>query len=172
MIFEIYAEKNSTDGKKFYYDNVNSILKDETGFVYEYPQIQKLNLKETVPFSKENPLKKSKNIDLIIDCTDNVKTRLLLNEYCKKNNIEIEKIGDTNNIIRLLSLRDSRWNEDNATPLNKSISQDTIDSMYADMTFSYTKSSEEETFDVIPEDKLDLIDKAANNSGCSIRTIF
>ncbi len=76
------------------------------------------------------------------------------------NNIEIETIGDTNNIIRLLSLRDSRWNEDNATPLNKSISQDTIDSMYADMTFSYTKSSEEETFDVIPEDKLDLIDKA------------
>ena len=65
MIFEIYAEKNSTDGKKFYYDNVNSILKDETGFVYEYPQIQKLNLKETVPFSKENPLKKSKDINLI-----------------------------------------------------------------------------------------------------------
>ena len=65
MIFEIYAEKNSTDGKKFYYDNVNSILKDETGFVYEYPEIKKPNLKETVPFSKENPLKKSKNIDLI-----------------------------------------------------------------------------------------------------------
>jgi len=29
----------------------------------------------------------SKNIDLVIDCTDNVKTRLILNEYCKKNNI-------------------------------------------------------------------------------------
>jgi adenylyltransferase/sulfurtransferase len=28
-----------------------------------------------------------RNIDLVIDCTDNVKTRLLLNEYCKKNNI-------------------------------------------------------------------------------------
>jgi molybdopterin/thiamine biosynthesis adenylyltransferase len=30
---------------------------------------------------------KDKKIDLIIDCTDNVKTRLLLNEYCKNNKI-------------------------------------------------------------------------------------
>ena len=29
----------------------------------------------------------SKNIDLVIDCTDNVKARLLLNKYCKKNKI-------------------------------------------------------------------------------------
>ncbi|MGV8141831.1 MAG: ThiF family adenylyltransferase [Candidatus Woesearchaeota archaeon] len=30
-------------------------------------------------------ISKDKNIDLVIDCTDNVKTRLLLNRYCKKN---------------------------------------------------------------------------------------
>jgi len=29
-----------------------------------------------------------KNIDLVIDCTDNAKARLLLNRYCKKNNID------------------------------------------------------------------------------------
>jgi adenylyltransferase/sulfurtransferase len=29
----------------------------------------------------------SKNIDLVIDCTDNVKARLILNNYCKKNKI-------------------------------------------------------------------------------------
>jgi adenylyltransferase/sulfurtransferase len=29
----------------------------------------------------------TKDTDLIIDCTDNVKTRLLLNEFCRKNNI-------------------------------------------------------------------------------------
>ena len=28
-----------------------------------------------------------KEVDLVIDCTDNIKTRLLLNKYCKKNNI-------------------------------------------------------------------------------------
>ena len=85
----------------------------------------------------------------------------LTNIYDKdNNNIDIDTIGDTNNIIRLLSLRDSRWNEDNATPLNKTINKDVIDTLYEEMTFSYTKSSEEETFDVIPEDKLDLIDKA------------
>jgi adenylyltransferase/sulfurtransferase len=29
----------------------------------------------------------SKNIDLVIDCTDNAPTRLIINDYCKKNNI-------------------------------------------------------------------------------------
>jgi len=28
-----------------------------------------------------------KNIDLVIDCTDNAPTRLIINDYCKKNNI-------------------------------------------------------------------------------------
>ena len=65
MIFEIVAEKNTTDTKKFYYDNTNSILSDETGFVYEYPNIQQRYLKEQVPFSKTSPLKKSKEITTI-----------------------------------------------------------------------------------------------------------
>jgi len=29
----------------------------------------------------------TKDIDLVVDCTDNVKTRLLLNDFCKKNKI-------------------------------------------------------------------------------------
>jgi molybdopterin/thiamine biosynthesis adenylyltransferase len=29
----------------------------------------------------------TKDIDLVIDCTDNTKTRLTINEYCRKNNI-------------------------------------------------------------------------------------
>lgn len=65
MIFEIRAEKNEFDTKTFYYDNVNSVLKDETGFVYEYPKIQKPNFKETIPFSKDSPLKKSRQISTI-----------------------------------------------------------------------------------------------------------
>jgi uncharacterized protein len=65
MIFEIHAEKNSNDTKTLYYDNENGILKDSNGFVYEYSQIQKPTMVETVPFSKDQPLKKSKNIDTI-----------------------------------------------------------------------------------------------------------
>jgi len=65
MIFEIHAEKNKDDTKLFYYDNVGSVLKDEDGMVFEYPTIQKPNFKETVPFSKLSPLKKSKQITTI-----------------------------------------------------------------------------------------------------------
>jgi len=65
MIFEIHAEKNKDDTKLFYYDNVGSVLKDEDGMVFEYPTIQKPNFKETIPFSKLSPLKKSKQITTI-----------------------------------------------------------------------------------------------------------
>ena len=65
MIFEIRAEKNKDDAKIFYYDNVEGVLKDEDGMVFEYPTIQKPNFKETVPFSKLSPLKKSKQITTI-----------------------------------------------------------------------------------------------------------
>jgi uncharacterized protein len=65
MIFEIRAEKNKDDAKTFYYDNVEGVLKDEDGMVFEYPTIEKPNFKETVPFSKLSPLKKSKQITTI-----------------------------------------------------------------------------------------------------------
>ena len=65
MIFEIRAEKNKDDAKTFYYDNVEGVLKDENGVVFEYSTIQKPNFKETVPFSKLSPLKKSKQITTI-----------------------------------------------------------------------------------------------------------
>ncbi len=65
MLFEILAERHSQDVKTFYYDNVNNTLKDSNNNVFEYPKIEKLNLKESVPFSKNDPLKKSKNITTI-----------------------------------------------------------------------------------------------------------
>jgi uncharacterized protein len=65
MIFEIRAEKNKDDARTFYYDNVEGVLKDEDGMVFEYPTIEKPNFKETVPFSKLSPLKKSKQITTI-----------------------------------------------------------------------------------------------------------
>lgn len=65
MIFEIHAERSGNDKKTFYYDNTNNVLKDSDGTVFEYPTIQRPEFKETVPFSKEQPLKKSKDITLI-----------------------------------------------------------------------------------------------------------
>jgi len=62
MLFEIHAEKNANDKKIFYYDNMTNVLKDETGFVFEYPQTQQQNSKPFVAFDKNNPLKKSKLI--------------------------------------------------------------------------------------------------------------
>lgn len=65
MIFEIHAERNAEDTATFYYDNEKGILKTSTGFVYEYPEIKEHKMKETIPFSKFSPLKKSKQITTI-----------------------------------------------------------------------------------------------------------
>jgi len=49
---------------------------------------------------EENNIQKMipKNTDLIIDCTDNVKTRLIINKYCLKNNINWIYSGAVSNI--------------------------------------------------------------------------
>ena len=67
MIFEILAEKTPTDKKIFYYDNEKNILKDETGFVFTDTERKKtINFgKESIPFSKESPLKKSRKVKKI-----------------------------------------------------------------------------------------------------------
>ena len=68
MKFEITAglRGNQVDRKIFYYDNETNSISDETGFVWEYPKPNNgMHSKETMPFSKDNPLKKSKQISTI-----------------------------------------------------------------------------------------------------------
>jgi uncharacterized protein len=65
MIFEILSSHPTHGNKKFYYDNELNILKDADGNVFEYPDIQKPDMVETRPFSKDEPLKKSKDIQTI-----------------------------------------------------------------------------------------------------------
>lgn len=66
MKFEILAGRPDSDDRKvFYYDNESNVITDDTGFVWEYPNISPHNSIETVPFSKDNPLKKSTKIDTI-----------------------------------------------------------------------------------------------------------
>ncbi len=65
MIFEIHAEKNASDKKVFYYDNMSNTLKDADGNIFEYSK-QSPDLREPfVPFDKETPLKKSRAIQLL-----------------------------------------------------------------------------------------------------------
>lgn len=65
MIFEVIAAHQQRGTKHFYYDNALNILKDADGNVFEYPTINKGHMHETKPFSKDAPLKKSKNISVL-----------------------------------------------------------------------------------------------------------
>lgn len=66
MIFEIITTHPETgDEKKFTYDNVLNILRDETGYVFEYQEPKSPLMPESIPFSKDKPLKKSKSITTI-----------------------------------------------------------------------------------------------------------
>lgn len=61
MIFEILAERNANDRKTFFYDNTKNVLSTEDGFTFKLDDPKTFNF-TAKPFSKESPLKKSKNI--------------------------------------------------------------------------------------------------------------
>jgi uncharacterized protein len=68
MIFEIHAERSAGDTKVFYYDNMENILKDAEGNVFEFPDKPKIPdqyLKEYTSFDKDHPLKKSNKIRIL-----------------------------------------------------------------------------------------------------------
>jgi uncharacterized protein len=105
MIFEIQAEKSANDKKIFYYDNEKNILKDESGFVYEYPNIKKdPNEKPTKPFSKDDPLKKSRDVSTV-----KIQMGLSCNyscDYCSQKFVERPRetnAKDIENFMKLFS---------------------------------------------------------------------
>lgn len=67
MLFKIHAERNAEDRKLFYYDNMKNVLSDQDGNVFEYPQRPdyEAKLEESLPFDKNNPLKKSTKINIL-----------------------------------------------------------------------------------------------------------
>ena len=75
--------------------------------------------------------------------------------------IDLDTIGNTVDIIKLCSMRDDRWDEDNATPFNDDYDEDKINGLYIEH-FSYggDKDDPNDMYELIPDDKLDLIDKA------------
>ena len=62
MIFEIMAERSSEDKQIFYYDNEKNILSNKDGFIFKMDDIKDGSYKVSEPFSKDIPMKKSKNI--------------------------------------------------------------------------------------------------------------
>ena len=67
MIFEITAFNTNNESKLFVYDNQKNMLSDENGLIFEYPeeQLQLQTGVAVVPFDKNNPLKKSKDLYLL-----------------------------------------------------------------------------------------------------------
>lgn len=65
MIFEIHAERSATDKKIFYYDNETNTLKGEDGTVFEYPEPKAEDLSLYTIFDKDQPLTKSKDIQIL-----------------------------------------------------------------------------------------------------------
>jgi len=70
MLFKISAAKNDNDKRVFVYDNEANILTDDTGYVYQYnsddePLFDYYPTTESLPFSKDQPLKKSRSIKKI-----------------------------------------------------------------------------------------------------------
>ena len=61
MIFEILAERDIDDKKKFFYDNETNTLSDENGVVYKNQEIKR-DFPISVPFSRDVPLRKSRSI--------------------------------------------------------------------------------------------------------------
>jgi adenylyltransferase/sulfurtransferase len=84
--------------RQILYDK-NDLLKSKVSCVKEklsqFTEIKSIN-EELVEKNIQKII--SKNIDLVIDCTDNVKTRLLINKYCNKNKINWIYSGAVSNI--------------------------------------------------------------------------
>ena len=87
--------------------NKNDLLKKKVNVVSE-------KLKEFSKIKAKDKRLEEKNIkliidkaDLVIDCTDNIKTRKIINEYCVKNNIAWIYSGAVGNIGTVYLIKDN-----------------------------------------------------------------
>jgi uncharacterized protein len=104
MIFEIHAEKNSTDKKIFFYDNIKNILKESNGDIFQLPpEKQKTpNKKPVVAFDKNTPLKKFKKVRVV-----KIQMGLSCNyscDYCSQKFVERPKETSKKDIDNFMEL--------------------------------------------------------------------
>jgi len=67
MLFEITAQKETGEQQILLYDNQTNTLSGENGMIFKYPEehIQPQTGTKVVPFDKNNPLKKSRDVHLL-----------------------------------------------------------------------------------------------------------
>jgi uncharacterized protein len=103
MIFEIHAERSFDDKKIFYYDNEKNTLTDENGDRFEYPNITPdLTQIPVRPFSKEDPLKKSRDVTTV-----KIQMGLSCNyscDYCSQKFVERPKETNSKDIENFMKL--------------------------------------------------------------------
>ena len=86
--------------RQILYDK-NDLLKSKVSCVKEklsqFTEIRTVE-EELTEKNIQKILSKSEKIDLVMDCTDNIKTRILINRYCNKNKINWIYSGAVSNI--------------------------------------------------------------------------
>jgi len=105
----------------------------------------------------------STNPWLMYGCCKPGGTPYVLSQILNCNNdaitsIDVKTVGTNEDITNLLSLRDSRWCEDNLTPYSDSVNDEYIDTLYD--TFNSSIETNDMLDDIIPGDKLELVEKA------------
>lgn len=73
--------------------------------------------------------------------------------------IDIDTLGKSSEIVKLLSLRENKWSETNETLLQKTISDESIHDSYKLLGIENTNDTNQ-IENIIPEDKYELIEKA------------
>jgi uncharacterized protein len=104
MQFRILAKKLTGEEQVFTYDNQTNILKTDSGFVFEYPERQ-INTRVANVFSKDEPLKKSKQVRMI-----KIQLGLSCNyscDYCSQKFVERPRETNAKDIDNFMAMLDN-----------------------------------------------------------------
>uniref|UniRef100_A0A6C0J3J8 SF3 helicase domain-containing protein n=1 Tax=viral metagenome TaxID=1070528 RepID=A0A6C0J3J8_9ZZZZ len=123
--------------------------------------IEKVNEKEMFShLSNPNAVDKqtvSSNPWMMYGCAKPNCNPYKLKKVLDKDNNEVNNDLTSCDIIKLLSLRNKRWSEDNKTELNKDIDVDEIEENYSKLSIDH---NEKKNINIISEDRIEEITKA------------
>ena len=102
----------------------------------------------------------SSNCWLLYHCCKPNKEPYYVSKYYDNNNncINVENLGSNKDIISLLSLRDSRWNDSSQTKIKETFNDNTISDAYSELGVKKEKANV--IGNLMTEEKTELIEKA------------
>lgn len=102
----------------------------------------------------------SSNCWLLYGCCKPNKESYVVSKYYNKDNTEIslENLGNNRDIIRLLSLRDSRWNDSSQTKIKETYNDNTISDAFSELGVKKEKATV--MGNLMTEEKAEVIEKA------------